>query len=238
MSSEFLSVLPMGNRSHFGWSHPTSLLPNQEASNTWFINRQASLQKWWVDQSSPTKLSIEIWNMYLCIKHELFSAASTPTQPDAPPFHWPKHKCFSSAKGPAKDSEPANSVQMFMAKAVCSSFLWLDGFVFLVVLHLEIEDLVDVDLFGYWKWYRVLAYERNSQNQWITHCDELEGPLTPVPGSLHQGKDPMCWNCTFFFRKFWGRVPLKLDHISGEVRKWSIHKVEIKHHQPEINLKW
>lgn len=71
-----------------------------------------------------------------------------------------------------------------------------------------------------------------------TNCDELEGPLTPVPGSLHQGKDPMCWNCTFFFRNFWGRVPLKLDHISGEIRKWSIHKVEIKYHQPEINLKW
>ena len=84
MSSEFLCVLPMGNlSSHFGWPHPTSLFHNQGASNTWFIHVKSSKSTKTMSWSIISNKTIHR-NMYLCIKHELFSAASTPTQPDAP----------------------------------------------------------------------------------------------------------------------------------------------------------
>lgn len=56
-----------------------------------------------------------------------------------------------------------------------------------------------------------------------TNCDELEGPLTPVPGSLHQGKDPRNPKISLELQVCSGisevGYPLKLDHTSGEIRK-------------------
>lgn len=211
MSSEFLCVSAvLGNLSshHMGWPHPTSLFPNQEASNTWFINRQVNQAYKNDELINHLQQKLLIWNMYLCIKHELFSAASTPTQPKGPlsidqntnAFHPQKaQQRIGNQQTPCKCSWPKQFVTL--------SFDWMAVF-FL--------------WFYTWKlkiWWMLICSGTESdigfshmrgipKTNESTNCDELEGPLTPVPGSMHQGKDPMCWNCTFFFRKFWGRVPL------------------------------
>ena len=175
--------------------------------NTWFINRQVNQAYKNDELINHLQQKLLIWNMYLCIKHELFSAASTPTQPKGPlsidqntnAFHPQKaQQRIGNQQTPCKCSWPKQFVTLsfdWMAVFSCGFTLgnWRFG--------------------GCWS-VRVLKVISGSRI-WEEFPKPMNQPIvTSWKVHLHQfqfnasRQGPHVLELHVFFRKFWGRVPL------------------------------